>query len=831
MNSWARNVVLTIGAFCGSAGLAAPAAAAEWKIVPGKIELVGPHARQRLVLERYENGQAVGEATGPVFWRSLNPRTARIEKDVVVPVSDGATEIVAEFDGDEARVPVTVSRSTAKESWSFRNHVQSVFAKSGCNSGACHGALAGKGGFKLSLRGYDVERDYLTITRQAGGRRVELADPARSLLLTKPTGAVPHKGGFRFEVDSPEYRAIVEWLADGAPAPKADEASIVSLEVLPEAARLVPGARQQLLVRARFSDGRVEDVTNWAKYTATNETVAKVDDVGKVTVAGAGEGSVSVWYLSRIVIARITVPFPYQIPAERFEKAPKRNFIDEGTLAKLRTLNLAPAARCSDEVFVRRAFIDTIGLLPTAGEAAAFIADSAPDKRDQLIETLLSRKEFVDYWTYKWSDVLLVNGKRLRPQAVEAYYDWIRKCVAENKPWDQLAREIVSGEGDSLENGATNFFALHQDPLEMTENATMAFLSLNINCARCHNHPLEKWTNNQYYAMANLFARVRAKGWGGDFRSGDGRRTVYEAEEGELIQPITGKPQPPTPLDGVPLAADAKLNRREYLAQWLTSPENPYFRRAIANRVWANFFGVGLVEPVDDLRASNPASNEELLSAAGDYLVQHKFDLKSLMRAILQSETYQRSSEASPENQADSRFYSRYYPRRMMAEAMLDAVCQVTESPSDFTEVLNSDSSRSKTTSYPKGTRAMQLKDSAVASQFLDAFGRNERMITCDCERSDTPSIVQVLHLSNGDTLNRKLAAPDNRLSRLLTGESTDAEILDDAYLSALARRPTEAERKPFLELLGEAKPDERREVLEDLYWGLMSSREFLFNH
>lgn len=427
--------------------------------------------------------------------------------------------------------------------------------------------------------------------------------------------------------------------------------------------------------------------------------------------------------------------------------------------------------------------------------------------------------------------MLIINGTRLRPESVKSFYQWVRGHVESNTPWDQFVREVLTARGRTDENGATNFYSLHQDPETMTENACQAFLGLSIGCAKCHNHPLEKWTNDQYYGMANLFARVRAKGWGGDGRNGDGLRTVYVEPRGEVIQPLTGRPQPPRPLDGEPLPFDATDDRREYLADWLTSPKNPYFARAITNRVWANFFGVGLVEAVDDLRLSNPASNEELLDAAARHLVEQRFDLKELMRAILQSETYQRSSGALPENEADRRFYSRYYPRRLMAEVLLDAISQVTAAPTEFTEIWFPGADKAKTDFYPKGTRAIQLYDAAVGSYFLETFGRNSREITCECERSSETSMVQVLHLANGDTINEKLRAKEGAVERLLTSGKSDTEIVDELYLAALSRPPHDDERAALLQVLRETPADERRDAVEDLFWSVLSSREFLFNH
>ena len=528
------------------------------------------------------------------------------------------------------------------------------------------------------------------------------------------------------------------------------------------------------------------------------------------------------------MLAFLTVPYPQQLPAETFAQAPRRNFIDEAVLAKLAALHVPPSPRCSDATFLRRAYLDTIGTLPTADEARAFLADPAADKRDRLIDALLNRPEFVDYWTYKWADLLLLSGERLRPKALETYYKWIRQRVAANEPWDEFVREIVTATGSTHENGAANFFALHQDPETMAETTAQAFMGLSINCAHCHNHPLEKWTNDQYYAFANMFSRVRAKGWGGDYRGGDGLRVVYSDTQGELIQPSRGAPQPPAPLDGQPLAFEATADRRLAVAQWLTSPENPYFTRAIVNRVWANFFGVGLVEAVDDLRATNPASNEELLAAASKFLVERKFDLKELMRAILRSEAYQRDSTALAENQADERFYSRYYVKRLKAEVLLDAIAQATNVPTDFKAATPDN--RNPGAPIPAIKRAIQLPDAYVDSYFLTTFGKPDRLITCECERSNEPSMTQVLHLYNGDTVNKKLQSPGSAADKA-AGEMDNSKIVEDLYLASLSRMPTNEEKQKLAGELSAASPEERRQAIEDLYWSVLTSREFLFNH
>ena len=827
MNDRLASLVLAFFWFSPVAALAD-----EFVVLPGEATLSTPASSQRMILQSRSGDQFAAQSAAEVEWSSSDPEVARVSAEGVVrPVGDGQATITATVGGGAASATVTVAGMGEPFAWSFRNHVLPVLAKAGCNSGACHGALAGKGGFRLSLRGYDPPTDYFNIVQQDRGRRVEFADPGRSLVLAKPSGAIAHKGGLRFETDSLEYRILSEWIAGGAAPPKADDARVENLEVLPGRSIHEVGETQQLLVSAVYSDGRLEDVTGWVKWFSTNEAVCRVDDAGVVEIVGSGKGAVVAWYASKIVLADVVVPYPGG-PVPEF--APPKNFIDEQVNAQLARLNLPASPACNDAEFIRRAYLDTIGLPPTAEEVRTFLADRSAEKRDKLIEDLLARPEFVDYWTYKWSDVLMLNGTLLRPEAIKAYAAWIRGHVEANTPWDQFVREIITAAGSSHENGATNFYALHQSPEDMTENACQAFLGLSIGCAKCHNHPLEKWTNDQYYAMANLFSRVKAKGWGGEPRNGDGLRTLYVASSGELVQPRTGKPQPPTPLDGRPLAFDDPADRRIVLADWLTSPENPYFSRSIANRVWANFFGVGLVEQVDDLRTSNPASNEELLSAAARHLVDNQFDLKSLMRAILQSNAYQRSSMPLDGNREETRFYSRYYPKRMMAEVAHDAVVQVTGVPTEFKRIAFPGGDFQDVDVYPLGTRAMELYDSAVDNYFLKAFGRNQRRIVCECERSNVPSMVQVLHISNGITINDKLKADGSRVDEFLALRAegmSDEALLDEVYLSSLARFPTERERTELTAMLPDVGSSEERIVLEDLFWALLSSREFLFNH
>lgn len=805
---------------------------ADIRVLPADFTLEGGEARQRLSVVNMRDGQVSAiVAADQVELRSSDLGIVSIENGVAQAVGNGEATITANhLDGSVATATVRVVSADQPHRWSFRHDVQSVLSKIGCNMGACHGALAGKGGFRLSLRGYDPQADFLAITREARGRRIEIGNPGQSLLLAKPTGALPHKGGLKLDTQSRDYRILSEWVTNGAAAPHDDDPILERISVSPETALLSPGDQTRVLVHAHYDDGRVVDVSHWSQFTATDEAVATVDRQGVATVQGSGESAVLVWFGSKVALARMTVPFDNTLPANAFADAPRRNFIDELNLSQLKTLHLLPSPRCDDETFLRRATLDTVGRLPTSEQRREFLAAPESMRRDQLIDRLLSSEDFSDYWTYRWSDILVINGTRLRPVAVETYYKWLHEAVRQNMPWDQLVREIITARGKSDENGATNFYALNQSPEDMTENACQAFLGLSIGCAKCHNHPLEKWTNDQYYSMANMFARVRAKGWGGDGRNGDGLRTLYVANSGDLIQPNKGKPQPPAPLDAEPLDFDDPRDRREVLADWMTNPANPYFSRAITNRVWANFFGRGLVEQVDDLRLSNPATNEALLSTLAEYLVDAQFDLKQLMRTILQSETYQRSSEPLPENLAETKYHSRYYPKRLMAEVLLDAIDQVLMTTTTFDQIAFPGADKQKTDLYKEGTRAIQLFDSAVDSYFLKTFGRNPREITCECERSSEPSMVQVLHLSNGETLNPKLNNEDNLINKMIAEGRPDNEIVETLFITALSRTPTQEELDSILNVVEEYQ-DDRSTALQDAAWGILTSPEFTFHH
>ncbi len=808
------------GVICIAAATAANAAD-DLAILPGEVALTYNGAVHSLIVERKVGDDWRGDLTGSATFTSSNPEVVTVDPaGIVHAASNGESIITAKVNDREVTAHVTVTGADTPYVQSFRNHVQPLLFKMGCNTGACHGAAAGKNGFKLSLRGFDSDWDHKVLTRQANGRRLSPGDPAQSLILLKPTMQIPHAGGERFPKDSEAYRILLDWIEAGAPTAGKDDPVVTGIVILPQSVTLPNEAHQQLLVRARYSDGSYEDVTRWVKFSTTDDSVAAVDDQGKVAITGSGAASITVYYASKVSSARIIVPRAKKVDAVIYAKADRRNYIDDLVLQQLERLQITPAAETSDTNFIRRATLDAIGMLPTPEEVSMFVLDPDPNKRDRLVDRLLNRPEFVDYWSYKWSDLLLLSSKNLpRREELNAFYRYIRKNVEANTPWDEFVRDIVTAQGSTLENGAANYFVMHKETVDLAETTSQTFLGFSVTCARCHNHPLEKWTQDDYYGMANLFSRVKFK---------NGRRgndtEVINASFGDIIHPRLGKAVAPRPLDGEAIPKDGSVDRREYLAEWITSPDNPYFTKAIVNRVWANFMGRGLVEPIDDLRLTNPPSNPDLLDALASDLVDHEYNLKELMRTIMESAAYRRSSQPADPEAPDNKHYSQYIVRRLSAEVILDAYSQVTGVPTKFD-------------GYPEGFRALQLPDSQVGSYFLTAFGRPERKRACSCERTADSSVAQTLHVANGDTLNGKLRDDRSIVAKLAGEQADDEKSLDTLYMLALSRMPRPEERDGALAVLDSVPKDgpdcavQRRAVLEDLSWALLSGKEFLFTH
>ncbi len=809
--------VITLSSAPGDAG-----AEGEIALIPSEIELTRVGQTHQVLVEEKEGALWKGDVSEQAAFHSSDPAIATIDDTGQVrAVANGETTITAQVDGQTTTSVVRVKGADQPFNWSFRNHIQPILYKKGCSTGACHGAAAGKNGFKLSLRGYDFEADHLAITREADGRRVSLTHPEDSLILLKPTAQIAHEGGERFDQDSESYQMLLEWIQDGAPGASEEDPRITHLEILPKQVMLSENSNQQMIVQAVFTDGSLRDVTEWAKFDTTDESVAVVDDVGRVSVLAPGSTCITVWYSSKVTSADVLVPRSESVSPEVYASEDRKNFIDDHVLAKLESLQIAPTTEAEDATFIRRVYLDTLGILPDVEEVKRFLRSGNPNKRAALIERVLERPEFVDYWSYKWSDLLLVSSRNLKEaKELNSFYRFIRESVEENKPWDRFVSEIITASGSTLENGAAGFFKMHQETTDLTETTSQAFLGMSITCARCHNHPLEKWTQDDYYGMANLLARVKLK------NGKDGGTEVIANPFGNILHPSKARPLPPKPLDGEPISLDASIDRRQILADWLTSPENPYFTRAIVNRVWKNFMGRGLVEPEDDLRLTNPSSNQPLMDALADNLAKHKFDLKHLMRTIMNSAAYQRSSAPSDPSQPDNKNYSQYIMRRLPAEVILDAYAQATGVPTKFA-------------GYPEGARALQLRDSEVASYFLNAFGRPERKQTCACERTEDANIAQTLHIANGDTLNDKLRAETSIVQAVISEDADNSKSVEDLFLRALSRYPTEGEREKALAVLseavsgaeGEELKTRKREAMEDLAWAVMSSKEFLFNH
>jgi hypothetical protein len=811
--------------------VALPASAAELRVYPPTVTVSGPNRTQQLLVVEEQNGRIVKDHTASAKFTSADEKVANVNAaGIVRATGNGDAVIIATVDGRTATAKISVSGVDKPTAWSFRNHVLPVLTRTGCNSGACHGALAGKGGLKLSLRGFDPDTDWFVLTRQALARRVDLTQPTESLLLKKGAKLLPHGGGTRIAEGDENFMLLLDWIKAGGHGPRDNDAALERVEVFPKAALLKPKDKIRVIARAIYSDGSSEDVTRWAKFTSSEDLVAGVNEDGGITVAGSGEAAIIVNFGTKVATLPVTVPFPNKVDAAAFALPRNAGFIDELILKKLELLKLPPSGPCTDAEFVRRAYLDTCGILPPVDEAKAFLADKDPKKLEKLIDKLLERPEFADYWAYRWSDLLLVSSRRLQQPAMWAFYRKIRQAVADNQPWDKFARDVLTASGSTLSDGGGNFFVLHKDVSALAEATAITFLGTGIGCAKCHNHPLEKWTQDEYWAFANLFSRVALK-------NGDrpGEVLVQSRLDGEALHLRRGTAMPPMPLDGKPLPLESATDRRAYFADWLTAPNNPFFAKAIVNRIWRNYMGRGLVEAEDDLRVSNPASNIELLDALAADFVKNRFDTKKLMRQILTSAAYQRSSKPLPANAADDRFYSRYLVRRLPAEVILDAYSDLSGVPTLFNQIKSAaGDAATPVTSYPAGTRAMQLPDSLLLSRFLEAFGRADRVATCSCERTADASVTQALHLNNGVTLNEKLRDKNSIVGKWIDAKLTDAEIVDRVFLSALTREPTPEEKKKFVALLAEATkdgPQSRREGIEDFIWAVLTGREFFFNH
>ncbi|MEA3210425.1 MAG: hypothetical protein QOE70_3482 [Chthoniobacter sp.] len=706
----------------------------------------------------------------------------------------------------------------------FRTDVMAVLSKAGCNLGGCHGNGSGKGGFKLSLRGQDPDLDWLALTREQGGRRVNQIEPENSLILLKATGTIAHEGGKRFAPGEPEYDALLAWLRDGAPDSGATGPKLVKLDVSPTEQVLVePMASVSLRAVATFSDGTQRDVTRLAVFEPSNQIVnASVE--GVVSRYKFGESTVLVRYLDQQVPVRLA--FVPARPEFVWREIPPANFIDEQVLRKLHTLRMNASEPCTDALFLRRAYLDLLGIVPTAETTQAFVADPAPDKRQQLVERLLQREEFADFWALKWADLLKIEQRVLDRTGLEVFHGWIRESIAQNKPLDQFARELVAARGSTYENPPANWWRANRDPITRAENTARVFLGTQLNCARCHNHPFERWTQDDYYNWAGLFARVDYKivenkrGDKNDQQEFKGDQIVQIKAKASVTNPRTNEAAIPRFLGGEAPRLAKDRDELMALADWLT--RSPMFARMQVNRIWFQLFGRGLVDPVDDFRASNPPSHPELLDALAQDFVAHGYDVRQLIRTIMASRTYQLAPEPNATNAEDEANFAHGFVRRLSAEQLLDSMSAVLGSPLKFE-------------GYPNATRLAQVPEGRQhyrplktdSDRFSLVFGKPPRLIASDCERSNDTTLPQAFQLIGGPLPQQLLTDPDNRLGRLLVSGRSEREMVDELFWSALSRAPTAAELERASAHLAGAPA--KRGALEDIAWALLNSKEFLF--
>jgi len=795
--------------------LASPALAGEPALIrvdvfPPEVDLSTARDRQSLVAQAsYEDG-ITRDVTAKVTLTPANPALVRLEGATLHPVADGATTLAVGFEGRTVTVPVKVGRASERPPLSFRLDVMPVFLKAGCNTGSCHGSSRGKDGFRLSIFGFDPDGDHFRLTREMIGRRVNLAVPDDSTLLEKSIGAVTHTGGKRMEKGDAMYATLKSWVESGVP--KDDVANlpkVLAVDLYPRKA-VLDGEKetQRLTVRAKYSDGTDRDVTSLSVFYTNNETSAAVTPAGLVTAGARGDAFVMARYENHTVGSQFLVlpkGLKFAYPAE-----PEANYVDTLITSKLKKLRISPSELCDDETFIRRAYLDVIGIPPTVEEYGKFTGSADVDKRAKLIDELVGRKEFSELWVNKWAEMLQVkSSQKISYKAMFLYYNWLVEKLGKNTPMDQMVQELLGANGGTFKSPATNFYQATNVTLEMTENVAQVFMGMRIQCAQCHNHPFDRWTQDDYYGFAAFFSQIGRK------QAEDVRETiVFNSGGGEVKHPVGNRQMVPKFLGGA-VAETTGKDRRVVLAKWLASPENPWFATSFANRVWAHFFGVGIVEPVDDFRVSNPPTNPELLEELGKRFTDSKYDLKGLVRDIGNSRAYQRSTKRNPSNETDERNFAHANLRRIKAENLLDAISAVTDTKDKFKGL-------------PLGARATQIADGATSTYFLTTFGRATRETVCSCEVKMEPTLSQALHLLNGDTVNNKIQQ-GGVIKKLLETRKFPEERVVELYLRTLARMPTRAELDKLLPAFGEGSKPEQ--ALGDLFWALLNSREFLFNH
>jgi Protein of unknown function (DUF1553)/Protein of unknown function (DUF1549) len=796
-------------------------------VAPAKVVLKGRWVSQTLQVTVKLPDGSLRDFSGKASFQAANPQVATVDAaGVVRPAGDGDTSlaVVVKPGGTaaevRAEVPVSV-REAGNDRVEFGAHVMSLVSRLGCNASACHGAPRGKGGLRLSLFGADADEDFAALTLAAQGRRVNLVEPSRSLLLTKPAGIVAHGGGQKLTPASTDYALLAAWVAQGAPRGAVDGSKVVALEIVPAAKTLATGETQQFLVTAVLADGGRRDVTREALFKSSDAKVAAPAGGGVLRAEGFGEAVVVVNYLRQPAVARVTVPQPLPSP---FPNVPANNRIDELVFARLKALGIPPSELSTDAEFLRRVYLDTIGSLPTPDEARGFLADKDPQKRSKLIDRLLERREFADFWALKWGDLLRIKSEypvNVWPKAVHVYYRWLRESLARNTPYDQLVRELLTAGGSNFRVPPANFFRAMpgRNPQSFAETTALVFMGARVNCAHCHGHPTETWTRDDNLGLAAYFSKVTFKAtqeWKEEI--------VYFHPDAGLWHPKAKQLVKPKPLAGAPLELKREDDPRESFAAWLTAPENPWFATNVVNRVWYWLLGRGIVHAPDDLRPTNPPENPELLEHLRKELVDHKFDLKHIYRLVLNSRVYQLSSTSTPLNEKDVAHFSHYHVKRLTAEQMLDGICQVTGSQESFTSWIPVPVLR-----MPQTERAIQLPDSDIDSAFLDLFGRPSRDTPFETERNCEAQPRQSLYLVSSDELQGKIAY-GQRIKQWLDSKKTDPEVVDELYLSALSRPPRDDEKQKALAYIAKDK-NARVQALQDVFWAVLTTKEFMVNH
>lgn len=774
-------------------------------IQPSEIRLSGFNPRQQLLVTIRDSKGRDSDVTRAVSATTADGNVARFKAGVVAAVGNGATELVITYRDNRVVVPLAVQAFDESPPIHFENDLLPLLSKTGCNSGGCHGKASGQNGFKLSVFGFDAHTDFAALTKEARGRRIFPGDPERSLLVRKATGLVAHGGGRRIEPDSPDHELLTNWIHQGMPWGDDSAPQPVSISVEPQDRVLDRAARQQLLVTAIYSDGSRRDVTAAAAYSSNSPVIADSVSPGVIETGQVpGEAAITVNYMGHVAAARLLVP--RSDATEDGSELPVQNPIDEFVRSKLHRMRIVPSEPCDDTTFLRRTWLDVLGRLPDPETTRQFLADNDPARRTQQIDAVLSHEGYADYHALKWADVLMVDREALGARGAFEFHRWLRDQMASNRPYDEWVRELITASGNSGKFGPVNFYRSLRTPEDLTRAVSQAFLGIRMDCAQCHHHPFEKWGQSDFYGMAGFFKGIERKSLS------DSRELVFHGGWQQTRMPLTNEPITTRPPDGDEIDTSA-ADPRVQLADWLTSPENPWFARLVANRLWAQYLGRGLVNPVDDLRSTNPAVNEPLLEWLTEQVVANDFNLKAVARLILSSRVYQLSSTSNATNADDEQNFSRFLARRLPAEVLLDAICQVTDVPEEFPGM-------------PVGTRAIQVWDNRFPSYFLDTFGRSERKSPCECGKSDDPTMTQALHLMNAPEITSKVAAEHGRIARLIESGAAPDRVAEEICLSAWSRYPREKELAVFRRLVAESSP---QQAAEDFLWAVLNSYDFLF--